>query len=84
MYFLIVFLYTILKSMYLGIFLQTNFIFRFFQNELREGSNEEEEEDDYQENNDNNSDNKMGLSPNGLQIHITSDSVDLDESRQNT
>ena len=55
-----------------------------FQNELREGSNEEEEEDDYQENNDNNSDNKMGLSPNGLQIHITSDSVDLDESRQNT
>ena len=59
--------------------------FRFFQNELREGSNEEEEEDDYQENNDNNSDNKIGgLSPNGLQIHITSDSVDLDESRQNT
>jgi len=55
-----------------------------YPNELREGSNEEEEEDDYQENNDNNSDNKMGLSPNGLQIHITSDSVDLDESRQNT
>ena len=65
-------------------FLQTNFLFCLFQNELREGSNEEEEEDDYQENNDNNSDNKMGLSPNGLQIHITSDSVDLDESRQNT
>ena len=78
------FLYTILKK-YVGIFLQTNFLFRFFQNELREGSNEEEEEDDYQENNDNNSDNKIGgLSPNGLQIHITSDSVDLDESRQNT
>ena len=60
---------------------QSCFLF-FFQNELREGSNEEEEEEDYEDNNDNNSDNKLGVSPtNGLQIHITSDSVDFDESR---
>ena len=52
-----------------------------FQNELREGSNEEEEEDDYEEDNVENNDKKMGISPNGLQIHITSDSVDLEESR---
>ena len=49
--------------------------------EIREGSNEEEEEDDYEEDNIENSDKKMGVSPNGLQIHITSDSVDLEESR---
>lgn len=45
-----------------------------FQNELREGSNEEEEEDldEYIEE-------IPQTSPNGLKIHITSDSQDEDQ-----
>ena len=42
------------------------------QNELREGSNEEEEDEEIQ---------CTTTTGNGLQIHITSDSVDLDEPR---